>query len=301
MASDVEVIAVGAPAGVVRWAMQRISLLEQRWSRFLPFSDLTALNTAGGSPVQVHADTVRLVLAMLEGWALTEGLYDPRVLVSLVEAGYCASIEDPRARSALPPPAMPAWAAPLPTPIDLEASVEVGISTTTVRVAPGVGLDPGGIGKGLAADLVVGEMLESGCRGALVCIGGDLAAVGEPPDSAGWRIAVEDPRHGPDPFWLEIDGGGVATSSTLSRRWVHEGRERHHHIDPRTGDEALCAGLASVTVVARAGWLAEVHATAALQCGPSAAGYLRERALHGVVQGLDGWVEAVVADEVAAR
>ena len=34
--------------------------------------------------------------------------------------------------------------------------------------------DPGGIGKGFAADLLVSELLSSGARGALVSVGGDL-------------------------------------------------------------------------------------------------------------------------------
>jgi thiamine biosynthesis lipoprotein len=48
-------------------------------------------------------------------------------------------------------------------------------------VPVGVTLDPGGIGKGLAADLTACLLTDSGACGALVNLGGDLRAVGRPP------------------------------------------------------------------------------------------------------------------------
>ncbi len=45
-----------------------------------------------------------------------------------------------------------------------------------VTLPSGVELDLGGIGKGLAADLVVDELLAAGAAGACVNVGGDLRA-----------------------------------------------------------------------------------------------------------------------------
>jgi thiamine biosynthesis lipoprotein len=128
-------------------------------------------------------------------------------------------------------------------------------------------VDPGGIGKGLAADLAVAQLLDEGVDGALVEIGGDLATAGAPVDPAGWLVDVEHPD--PDDGLLcrlAISGGGVATSSVRSRRWTRDGVERHHQIDPGTG---VCSttDLAAVTVIAPCGWMAEVHATTALAAG----------------------------------
>jgi thiamine biosynthesis lipoprotein len=81
---------------------------------------------------------------------------------------------------------------------------------------------------------------------------------------------------------LAIDAGGVATSSVRSRRWVRDGVERHHQIDPRT---ATCSStdLIAVTVIARTGWLAEVHATAALGAGSAGViSYLDGHGLSGI-------------------
>ena len=68
-----------------------------------------------------------------------------------------------------------------------------------------------------------------------------------------------------------------ATSSTRSRRWIHEGVVRHHVIDPASGAMSD-TDLAAVTVIARRGWLAEAHATAAILAGE--AGLLEYLAAH---------------------
>jgi thiamine biosynthesis lipoprotein len=57
---------------------------------------------------------------------------------------------------------------------------------------------------------------------------------------------------------IRLQGGGVATSSPLRRRWTYaDGTSGHHLLDPRTG-LSLDARYAAVSVVARHGWVAEV-------------------------------------------
>ena len=58
---------------------------------------------SSGRPVEVDADTVTLLITMLDAWRLTQGRFDPTVLPALVAAGYTASIEDPRRLTILPP------------------------------------------------------------------------------------------------------------------------------------------------------------------------------------------------------
>jgi thiamine biosynthesis lipoprotein len=143
---------------------------------------------------------------------------------------------------------------------------DVDLDACTVRLPIGLAIDAGGIGKGLAADLAVAHLLESGIEGAMVTIGGDISMGGHAPDG-GWTVVVEHPDPTVAPVGsLAVPAGGVATSSTRSRRWSHDGVERHHVIDPWTGLPST-TDLASVTVVARSGWLAEAHATAAMLAG----------------------------------
>jgi thiamine biosynthesis lipoprotein len=167
-------------------------------------------------------------------------------------------------------------------------------SQSTITLPPGLVIDPGGIGKGLAADLAVRHLLDLGAEGALVGIGGDMAMAGAPPhDADGWTVAVEhpEPAHG-SLCTLMVGSGGVATSSTRSRRWIHDGTQRHHQIDPRRAEQSS-TDLASVTVIGRAGWVAEVHATSALLAGAhDVLEYLDKHELSGIAVARDGRVLA---------
>ncbi|MGH2718976.1 MAG: FAD:protein FMN transferase, partial [Actinomycetota bacterium] len=142
----------------------------------------------------------------------------------------------------------------------------------------GVGFDPGGIGKGLAADMVVEELLAAGATGACVNVGGDLRVAGRGPAAdrddrshhAGWVVAVDDPFGEGTVALLGVGNGGVATTSRLRRHWTGpNGRAVHHLIDPRSGYPAA-TGLAAVTVVADEAWRAEMLAKAVFLAGPLA-------------------------------
>jgi thiamine biosynthesis lipoprotein len=143
------------------------------------------------------------------------------------------------------------------------ASIELDAGLRAVRLPAGVGIDPGGIGKGLAADIVVGELLGAGAAGALVSLGGDVRVAGEPPDGDRWTLVVEHPVTGADLLAVGLVDGAVATSSTLRRRWAVEGGTRHHVVEPTSGRSAT-GPLVAATAVAGEGWWAEALATAAL-------------------------------------
>ena len=56
----------------------------------------------------------------------------------------------------------------------------------------GIRFDPGGIGKGLAADIVTEELIAAGAAGALVSVGGDVRVRGESPGGTAWDLAIDD-------------------------------------------------------------------------------------------------------------
>jgi thiamine biosynthesis lipoprotein len=217
---------------------------------------------------------------MKQAWRLSDGHYDPTMLSAINSAGYSTSIDGSGKTSCMAGSSACGYTI---------ADVHVDSAALAVVAPAGIGLDPGGIGKGLAADMVVTELLGGGTGGALVSIGGDLAAAGTPPAAAGWYVAVEHPLDSSrDLMTLALDAGGVATSSTLSRSWIRDGSRRHHVIDPIT---RMCSttNLAAVTVIARAGWEAEVHATAALLSGAERAlDYFDSHQLDGIATTLDG-------------
>ena len=114
----------------------------------------------------------------------TDGRYDPTRLHELLAIGYTTSIDDPmRCTMLLDGPA---------TGATIE-DVLIDHVDSAVLLPAGIALDPGGIGKGLAADIVVTELLANGTAGALVSIGGDIAAAGASPTDVGWPVVVDDP------------------------------------------------------------------------------------------------------------
>lgn len=267
---------VNEPSGSTQidQATDLLHYLEDRWSRFLVDSDITHINNGAGRPVIVAPATVELVRTMKEASELTQGRYDPTVLPALVANGYATSRVDPNATTVLPAGTHR---------IGVANEVVVDQDLSTVTVPRGVALDPGGIGKGLAADAAVAFLVAGGAAGALVSIGGDLATAGTAPSQDGWRVDIEHADPADRPLCrTTIDRGGVATSSTRSRRWVHEGRARHHAIDPATGAPSD-TDLAAVTVFAANGWRAEAFATAALLAGSDAVvAYLDSHDLSGL-------------------
>ena len=284
MASRVHVVVVGGPDGLVGVLHTRLRQLEARWSRFLADSDISRLNHAHGRQTSVAPDTVTLVQTMQSAWSATAGRYDPTTLPVLVANGYDRSIEDPSRVTVLPSSARYSGGM---------GAIEVDEAACVVTLPEGTALDPGGIGKGLAADLGVTLLLDHGARGASVAIGGDIAMDGDPPAADGWHVTVEhpDPTRG-DVCTVAVSSGGVATSSTCSRRWEFAGRRHHHLIDPVLGHEAD-TDLAAVTVIAGRGWSAEAHATAALLEGSTMFGdYLERRTLSGIAVCEDGSVRA---------
>lgn len=300
MASELQLVLVGELPGPAWWrdTVDLLDHLEARWSRFLPDSDVSRLNVAAGHQVQVDPTTITLLSAMTDAWHATEQRFDPCTLRALLVAGYRSSIDDPRRVTVLPSgevrdQRLHDRGNDGPT-LD---RIEIDPDGCTIRLPVGLSIDAGGIGKGLAADLAVANALRSGAEGALVSIGGDLSMGGDPPDG-GWIVAIEHPE--PERGTLgsvAVAGGGVATSSTRSRRWQRSGRERHHVIDPWTGAPST-TDLSSVTVLARSGWLAEVHATAAILAGSSEViEYLERHELSGLAVADDDRV--FVTDDLA--
>ena len=241
-------------------ACRRVVLLESLWSRFRDDSELSRLNEhAGRGLVEVSAETEALVRAMRVAWEATAGAFDPSVLTAITAAGYDRDFAEVIARESVH-----AVSAPAPGMGGVE------IADRMVALPAGVGLDPGAIGKGLAADIVVDEMMQAGATGVLVDLGGDIALAGSPGTDDAWRIAIRDERHRLEQTstqyqrMIVIPAGvvhaGVATSTSLTRRWA---QARHHVIEPSTGastDEALV----QVTVTGSRAWECEVWATAAL-------------------------------------
>lgn len=263
MGTDGHVIVVG-PCGEqhVSQAMQRIASMERLWTRFDPASELSRLGRAEGRPVTVTAETYALVERMVLAWQATDGRFDPTVADRMVDLGYdrpfveLHTVSGSALSTGPPDNDGPVVAAPGC------ASIQLDGATRSVTVPAGVTLDPGGIGKGLAADLVSAELADAGAWGVLVNLGGDLRVRGIPPAGDAWTVDIAEPELGDEVVaTVRLVDCGLATSTTLRRRWTSGGRRHHHIIDPVTGQPSV-AGADLTSVVAGDAWWAEAAATA---------------------------------------
>ncbi len=232
-------------------AFARIERLEATLSDWRPDSELSRLNdAAGGPPRPVSADLLAALERSVELARQTGGAFDPTVgpLVVLWR----------RARAQ----------GHLPRKIAIDAAlertrwdrIEVDDSHRTARLAkPGMRLDLGAIGKGLACDAALAMLRAKGCPVALVEIGGDLAAGDPPPGQGGWTVAA-------GPRLIQVANQGVAGSGDAEQHLDVDGVRYSHIVDPRTGI-GVTGGL-TTTVVAKDGTVADALATAANVLGP---------------------------------
>jgi thiamine biosynthesis lipoprotein len=294
MGTKGEIVLVGGPDALADHGVRRLDELEARWSRFRPGSDIATLNRASGHPVVVAPETVLLISRALEAAVATEGRYDPTVGRAVVAHGYdrtFAELAD-HALAVDPRPEVDgSW--PL---------IEVDPVASTVALPEGTVFDPGGIGKGLAADLVATELLAD-AHGVLVNLGGDVRFAGRAPTDEGWVVSVEDPFDATvEIARLALPHGAVATSSTLRRRWTTAAGPAHHLIDPRTGRPAA-TGVVAATAVGAEGWWAEVQAKSLLLAGPGALDELADaaRTVEALLTLADGTHLATPALEACLR
>jgi thiamine biosynthesis lipoprotein len=257
--------------------IERLRYLEGLWSRFLPNSDITRLNTAGSHPVAVAPETVAVLERAVVAWQATDGAFDPTLLGTLARLGYSNSRINPTHVSRFADDAFDAGS---------PDRILISPDRSHVSLPAGTVLDLGGIGKGYAADLVASELADDEV-GALVEVGGDLRCAGPPPPG-GWHIDVADPDRATVAHRIVLNEGGVATSTTRIRRWVSGGTTHHHLIDPATAMPAS-NGVSACTVIAGTAAWAEVFTKVAFtRPATSALATLEARGLGALITMDDG-------------
>ena len=224
---------------LLRRALRVFEDVEVACTRFDPSSPLMRTNE---SPERWHRVPAVLYRALHEAYGAyerTAGMFDPRVIGTLVALGYDESLRfegddirvEPRAgATARRTPWRPRFRA------------------HKCDVWLGDAVELGGIGKGLAVRWA-SEQLAARLDDYLIDAGGDCYLAGRAPDGQPWRVGVEDPSGASTPVAvLALSDRAVATSSIRLRNWRVGGQRAHHLIDPRTGTPGG-DGLVAVTVV----------------------------------------------------
>jgi thiamine biosynthesis lipoprotein len=278
MGTTVTVVTGAAAADQAGDEVQRLfAEWERRLSRFQPDSELSRLNARSGQPVAVSKLLFGVLSAGLRAAHATAGLYDPTLLRALEHLGYDRSFEQLTDRTPAAQGEVPAgggW-----------RRVVLEQRTRTVTLPAGVGVDLGGIAKGMAVDAAIDCLRTLGVPAAMVSAGGDLRVHGLPPGLDRWPIAVDG---GQGAVTVGLTHGSLATSGIGRRRWRQGRVERHHLLDPRHARPSN-SGLWSVTVAAATCGQAEVAAKTAFILGPTAGiAFLDSKHLAGLLVGRSG-------------
>lgn len=240
------------PRDAARAAFDRIAALERVLSDWNPDSEASHLAIAaidGGGPFAMSDDLRQALVCAISMAHQTEGRFDPTVgpltkLWRLARSGERTVTQ-----------------ADIATARRSIGHVAIEIDDRGITMAqPGMQLDFGGIGKGLAADAALSVLVARGFPASLVELGGDLVVGDMPPDGRGWRIEMD--ALGATvilPAW-----SALATSGDRIQAIDFEGARHSHVIDPVAGFGVQGAPEVSVLV--------EGHkATGPEDCGASKA------------------------------
>ncbi len=201
-----EVLVAGADASERRQIERLFTDRDQRFSRFIPGSELNRVNASVGRPVVLSPEFARMLGLALAAAEQTNGLVEPTLGAALEAAGYdddFSRLVDGRHGSARPLGA------------DWRALCLVGVSLWAPAETR---LDLNGVVKGKTVDDALNLIRGDG----FVSAGGDIAVRG------GAVVAL------PGGDAIRVVSGALATSGRDRRMWRRRGHVQHHLIDPVT-------------------------------------------------------------------
>lgn len=208
-------------------AFREMATIHRLMSTHDPHSQLSQVNRrAGRTAMEVDSRVIEVVRESLKWSRLSKGVFDPTILPLLKTWGFRdyrfdRSPDEFRLRRALD---RVGWQR-----VRLEGN-SLGLEKA------GTELDAGGVAKGYAVDRAVDILRSYGISQALVEAGGDLFAMGRPPDQGSWTIGIRHPDQKTLCALLEIENKAVATSGTYFSYRQYGGKRYGHLIDPRTGE-----------------------------------------------------------------
>lgn len=238
--------------------LEWISSFEAKYSRFIPDSLISRINTSAGEHwVEIDAETEAIFRLCQEMIFFTKGVFDPTSLPLIRLWNWKAN-----------PPVVPAE--------ETIAATRHMVGWRKIQRRPGgvflpqkgMCLDLGGIGKEYAVDRVLTMCLNGGITNVLVDFGQDVRVHGQPADKPAWHVGLDDPKS-PGHCWtgVAVNDHAVATSGDYLRNFAVDGRRFGHIIDPRTG-WPVNNKVMSVSVIAPSCTLAGIISTSAFILGP---------------------------------
>ncbi len=220
-------------------------------------SEISRINSAGGNPVEVSDETVRLIRKGIYYGDLSNGAFD-------ITIAPVSSLWDFHAEAPVPPP--PEAVNEAVSHVDYK---NILIKDNTVQLLdPYAAIDVGAIAKGYIADLVKKYLKEQGVKHAIINLGGNVLTLGSRLDGSDYNIGIQKPfdAAGEPITSVKVSNQSVVTSGTYQRYFEAEGKLYHHILDPHTGYPCE-NNLNSVTIITNSSLTADALSTTCFLLG----------------------------------
>ena len=227
-----------------RAVLNEFDRLHHKFHAWQP-SMLTALNDAiaKGEPFVADAEMVSLLQSATLLADRSDNLFNPAIGHLIRLWGFQSSKFE---RHDPPAAEIRRWVEANPRLSDLRYQ-----GTTITSTNKAVMIDLGGYAKGYALDRAALILRAAKVKAALVNVGGNVLAIGQPGPRP-WMVGIQDPRGDGTLAAIALhDNEAMGTSGDYQRYFMKDGKRHPHIIDPRSGDTVDL--VASVTVITSGG------------------------------------------------
>lgn len=235
LGSEVTLTAIGDTSRPIPLLLEnlvsQIQTFEQRFSRFLPTSELSHVNARAGKKTEISKQFADMLRCACLFHQTTNGLYNPLLLPDLQKAGYIGSWPNPQTII----PSLDYRQRRTASPESLR------FGDDWIQLLPETALDFGGIGKGYLLDSLTEKALQADLQHFCFSLGGDIMCYGSDLNQTGWKIPIAQAFGESSIETIATHGQqmAIATSGITKRRGTHW----HHIIDPRTKQPAITSIL----------------------------------------------------------
>lgn len=226
-------------------SIERINRALSPWHNHSEISRFNASESTGWVSVSSTCGTV--ISTALNIAKQSKGYFDPTVGAIVGRAGF----------------------GPILSPVERADYTQVDARLNMLRKSvPSLTLDPCGIAKGYALDLIADKLRNLDVSNYFLEIGGEIRASGLHPSGRDWVAGIESPNSGDsEPVYrVNISNSALATSSHKHNSYQTADRMVSHIVDPSIEASADSA-LLSVSVVADTAMVADGWATALMAAG----------------------------------
>ncbi len=231
--------------------LEAVAVFENRFSRFLPKSEVNQFRDASAGTYQISREFALLLTRADRLRTLTGGVYNPAVGGLLERTGYNQKYRLQADDQAISEYQLPEWS----------------LTGEILTLSGGVVFDFGGIGKGYCIDMVATLLEKLGYEYFLVEGGGDMYGT-KKRDGSAYKIALEWPGKPEMAFGVvELRYQGIAVSDTSKRRWGQGQGAWHHIIDPEK--KKPIEGVIGATAVAPTAFAADCMTSGLFLAEPS--------------------------------